>query len=113
MSIYEKNRLPFQSGELQICGRSEHPTDKQKRLRELFLPLLPSLTREALTKTEPPEGFWRSDLPKMLELYELHFESSGDVELFFEPSLEVDGYDTCPMDTCSADGQLLSVCWTV
>lgn len=107
------HRLPFQSGELQICGRSEHPTDEQKRLLELFLPLLPSLTKEALTKLEPPEGFWRSNLPKKLELYEVRFESSGDVELFFEPSLEVDGYDACPMATCSADGQLLSVCWTV
>lgn len=107
------HRLPFQSGELQICGRSEHPTDEQKRFLELFLPLLPSLTKEALTKLEPSEGFWRSNLPKKLELYEVRFEASGDVELFFEPSLEVDGYDACPMATCSADGQLLSVCWTV
>lgn len=108
-----RHRLPFGAGEVQICGLSERPTEEQKRLLALFLPLLPALTKEALQRLSPPEGFFKSDLPEELELYEMRFESSGDVELFFEPSLEIDGYDACPMATCSAAGQLLSVCWTV
>ena len=108
-----RQRLQFEEGEIQICGRSEHPTEEQKRLLALFLPLLPSLTKESLQKLEPPQGIERSCLPKALDLYEVRFESTGDVELFFEPSLEVEGYDACPMATCSADGNLLSVCWTV
>lgn len=108
-----RHRLPFGSGEIDICGCSERPTEEQKRLLALFLPLLPALTKESLQRLSPPEGFWESDLPEKLLLYEVRFESSGDVELFFEPGLEIDGYDACPMATCSAAGELQSVCWTV
>lgn len=107
------HRRPYGTGELQICGRSEHPTVEQKQLLELFLPLLSSLTKDALKKLAPPKGFVASDMPKLLHLRELRFEATGDVELFFDPSLEVEGYEACPMATCSSDGQLRSVCWTV
>ncbi len=108
-----RHRLPFGAGEVQICGRSERPTEEQKRLLALFLPLLPALTKESLQRLDPPQGFWKSDLPGELVLSEVRFESSGDVELFFDPSLEVEGHDAYPMATCSAVGQLQSVCWTV
>ncbi len=107
------HRRPFDAGELVIRGRSEHPTLEQKRLLEVFWPLLSSLTREALDALEVPKGYTDSDMPKLLTLREVRFEATGDVELFFDPRLEINGYEAWPYATCSSVGQLQSVYWTV
>ncbi|MBN8418189.1 MAG: hypothetical protein J0L73_04675 [Verrucomicrobia bacterium] len=45
-----RSRMLLGAGEVDVCGRSEHPTDEQKHLLEVFLPLLSSLTQAALEK---------------------------------------------------------------
>jgi hypothetical protein len=107
------HRRPYGTGELAICGRSAQPTVEQKQLLEVFLPILASLTKVALKNLEPPKGFGTSDIPKMLQLQELRFEATGEVQLIFGPALEDEGVETCPMATFSPEGQLQSVYWIV
>ena len=105
--------LQMEFGDLVVRGRSTQPTPEQKRLIEHFLPLLASLKAEVQLALEPPKGFEASEVPQELVLRELRFESTGGVELFFDPGLRIDGYEMTPVGTFSADGRLLSAAWSV
>lgn len=96
----------------QICGRSSSPSPEQKRLLGVFLPRLGILTGTAVSMLRPPDDSSSYILPDTLVLRELRLESTGDVQLFFDPELEVDGYAVWPMASCSPDATLLSVDWT-
>lgn len=102
----------LQDSEFQICGRSAEPTEEQKKLLEVFLPKLASLTEAAHAMLPPPSDSPQHALPDRLILREVRFESTGMTELFFDPELEWDGYSVWPMASCSPDGQLISVEWT-
>ena len=100
------------AGNILIRGRSEAPTEEQKALIHHFMPLLPSLTEASLVMLRPPYDFPGQHIPTHLILRELRFESTGVVELFFEPEIDIDGYTLWPMATCSHAGSLLSTDWT-
>lgn len=100
-------------GAYRVAGRSEYPTPRQKELLEQFRPLIAALARETLSLLEVPKGFTPADLPEQLEVREVRVEETGEVLLFFEPGLEIEGYDATPMATCSEHGALQSVSWTV
>ncbi|WP_050025257.1 hypothetical protein [Verrucomicrobium sp. BvORR034] len=102
----------LQGREIQICGRSAAPTEEQKKLLDVFFPKLVSLTGSALAMLTPPNGSPRHPLPNRLILREVRFESTGVVELFFDPELDWDGYSIWPMASCSPEAHLLSVEWT-